>query len=86
MRAYNFIAMTKQQEHYLEVLIEAIGAELTQVHEAVSALLDVPRRLGAVENKLDKMSSEHDVFFLALQETNKQVNNHEHRITKLETA
>lgn len=78
--------MTKQREHYLEILIEAIASELIQVHEAVSLLADVPGRLSSLEAKFDKMSKEHDVFFLALKHTNKQVNNHEFRITKLETA
>ena len=78
--------MTKQRERYLEILIEAIASELTQIHEAVSLLADVPRRLSSLEEKFDKMSKEHDVFFLALQHTNKQFNNHEFRITKLETA
>lgn len=78
--------MTKQRERYLETLIEAIANELTQIHEAVSLLADVPSRLSSLEEKFDRMSREHELFSLSLKDINKHLNNHEFRITKLETA
>lgn len=78
--------MSKSNDHYLGVIIEDTNHQLHQIYEAVSLLADVPVRLSTLEEKVDKLSKENDVFFLALKDTNKQVNNHEFRITKLETA
>jgi len=78
--------MSKSNDHYLGVIIEDTNNQLYQIQEALSLLSDVPIRLRTVEEKIDIMSRNQDTFLLALKDTNEQVNNHEHRIAKLETA
>lgn len=78
--------MSKSNDHYLGVIIEDTNNRLHQIQEALSLLSDVPMRLRVVEEKVDIMSKNQDTFLLALKDTSKQVNNHEFRITKLETV
>ena len=78
--------MSKSNDHYLGVIIEDTNNRVHQIQEALSLLSNVPMRLNIVEEKIDKLSKNNDAFFLALKATNDQVNNHEFRITKLETA
>lgn len=81
--------MTAKEQKYVEVMLEEMNGKFDFLLEVFGPM---PSRLERVEQKVDKLTDDmHEVkadiktLKFALTETNKDVRDHERRITKLET-
>ena len=78
--------MDKASDNYNGFLLEELGEQLKFIIEALKALKHVPAELKRLNAKLDRMNARQDLSDLVIRDVSKTVNNHERRITHLETT
>ena len=78
--------MTKATGHYEGALLEEINNRLKLVQEALDAFKTVPDDVRGIKERQDKTDTWSDVAKSVIKSQSKTLNNHETRLTKLETA
>lgn len=78
--------MDKANDSYSGFLHEDLHEQLKLIMEALKALKHVPAELKRINAKLDRMNARQDLSDLLIRDISKTVNNHERRITHLETS
>lgn len=78
--------MRRANDHYAGALLEAINDQLKGIGEGVDALLNVPQRLTSLEDKVDGLTNESKAVQAAIKDFSSQVNKHQVRLSRLETA
>jgi acetone carboxylase gamma subunit len=78
--------MRKSDSHYAGLLWEEINERLKLIQEVLSGFKDMQADVKHMKERLDKVDDWHDVAKLVIKDHSKVLNNHQTRLTKLETA
>jgi len=78
--------MDNVSDSYNGFLLEELSEQLKFVIEALKALKYVPAELRKINKRLDRMNERLDVVEPVAKDNSQTLNNHELRITKLETS
>ena len=78
--------MSKSKDHYEGALLEEFRDQMKFVIEALKALKDVPADIKQIKADLAEMNQWKFAAKEVIKDQSKTLNNHETRLTKLETA
>jgi hypothetical protein len=67
-------------------VLEDIEDKITRVLEAIAPLAGVPAQLQAIEARLSKVENKTDLIYAVVKDHNRELKDHEARITSLEAA
>jgi hypothetical protein len=77
--------MTRSEARYLNLIVEEMRSQFKVVHEAVADIRRIVNNQ-PTRQEFDELRADVKTIKAALKDTNKQVANHEIRLTKLETT
>ena len=71
---------------YVAVLLEEIKSQNEVLLEGMDALSSLPQRVGRLEEDMQEVKAELRIIRIAVTDTNKDLRDHEKRLTRLEAA
>ena len=74
------------KDNYVAVLLEDINSKFDVCVEMASDVAEMKVQIGYIFTKMDSMERDNATFKAWFKDSSKQVQNHELRITRLETA
>ena len=78
--------ITEILDHKLGIFIEHMNDQFTRVLEAVGDMQEKVDKIPQMQEDVGELKQDMKVVKAAVTDTSRQVNNHEHRITRLEAA
>jgi primase-polymerase (primpol)-like protein len=75
-----------QDDHYVGVILEEIRDQYKVLNERFDDLNHLPAKVDNIEAVVERIDADNKAMKLAIKDQTRQLDNHEGRITHLETA